>query len=484
MNLYTPLLTDFYQLTMAYGYWQQGMHERRGSFNLLFRNNPFNGNYALSCGLGSVIEFLKKWTFHQDDLNYLSNLKNSMGQPLFSQEFLDYLAKLSFTCDLYAIPEGTIVFPHQALLRIEGPLLQCQLLESPLLNIMNFQTLIATKASRVCRAANKDPVIEFGLRRAQGPDGAVSASRAAYIGGCIATSNALAGKLFDIPVRGTHAHSWVTAFNDELTAFDAFAQAMPNNCVLLVDTYHSLQGVQHAIEVGKRLRQEGADLLAIRLDSGDMASLSIAARELLDAAGFHRTGILASNCLDEYVIRDLKTKGATISSWGVGTHLATAYDQPALDGVYKLSALCNAKGAWEYKLKLSEQEIKISNPGRHQIRRFFYNEQYVMDVIYDLSLGIDDTPIAYLLDQPGKYKHLNDIDGFVDLLAPVCEQGIMQSQPDSIHQIREHAIEASDNFYQAHGETVYPVGLEKNLYELKNQLISELKNKNKSTLVS
>jgi nicotinate phosphoribosyltransferase len=473
---YSPLLTDLYQLTMAYGYWKLQMHEQEAVFHLLFRKNPFKGNYALHCGLASIIDFLKHWRFSEDDLAYLATLKNSLRGPLFSQEFLDYLSKLTFTCDLDAVPEGTVVFPNAPLIRLQGPILQCQLLESPLLNMINFQTLIATKASRVCRAAAGDPVIEFGMRRAQGPDGALSASRAAYIGGCVATSNTLAGKLFDIPVRGTHAHSWVTAFPSEQEAFAAYASVMPHNCVLLVDTYGTVDGVMHAIEVGKKLRAEGADLLAIRLDSGDMADLSVKARKLLDAAGFKKTGILASNSLDEYVISDLKRQGATISSWGVGTHLATAYDHPALDGVYKLSALRNKKGKWEYKLKLSEQAAKVSNPGRHQVRRFFCNDQYVIDVIYDLELGITDSPEAIVLDhQTQQIKKLDDFDAFVDLLQPIFRGGELIQEMESIHAIRNNAITEAAYFYRTHGETSYPVALEKNLYELKQKLIKELK---------
>lgn len=474
-STFTPLLTDLYQLTMAYGYWKLNMHEKTSAFHLLFRKNPFKGNYALSCGLASVVEFLKAWRFQADDLAYLATLKNSHQGPLFEQAFLDYLGQLRFTCSMDAIPEGTVVFPHIPLLRIEGPLLQCQLLETPLLNMINFQTLIATKASRVCKAAAGDPVIEFGMRRAQGPDGALSASRAAYIGGCIATSNTLAGKLYDIPLRGTHAHSWVTAFPNELQAFTAYAEIMPHNCVLLVDTYGTVEGVKNAITIGKKLRNEGADLLAIRLDSGDMADLSVKARKLLDDAGFEKTGILASNSLDEYVIKDLKAKKAAISSWGVGTHLATAYDQPALDGVYKLAALRDDNGKWIHKLKLSDQEVKISNPGRHQVRRFFSNDQYVMDVIYDLELGISDSPDSILLNAELQHKKLNDYDASVDLLEPVFINGDHVQPPKSIHNIRKDAIAEVSYFHRTHGDAVYPVGLEQNLYHLKQELIKEFK---------
>lgn len=460
---------------MAYGYWKLGMHEQESVFHLIFRKNPFKGNYALNCGLASVVDFLQHWRFHQDDLDYLSTLKTPDGKHLFPKKFLDYLQYLKFTCSVDAIPEGTVVFPNTPLLRIQGSLLQCQLLESPLLNLMNFQTLVATKASRVCRAAGDDPVIEFGMRRAQGPDGAISASRAAYIGGCVATSHALAGKLFDIPVRGTHAHSWVTAFPNEEKAFAAYASVLPHQCVLLVDTYNTIEGVKHAIATGKKLRADGGDLTAIRLDSGDMADLSIKARQLLDDAGFKKTGILASNSLDEYVIADLKQQGATISSWGVGTNLATAYDQPALDGVYKLSALQNAKGEWEYKLKLSEQTVKISNPGRHQVRRFFTGEKYIADVLYDLSLGIPDVPEAITLDQASHTLKLDDYDACVDLLQPIFNKGKLVQQSISIHDIRSQAVLETANFIKTHADQPYTVALEKEFFNLKKKLINELK---------
>lgn len=459
---------------MAYGYWKLQMHEQEAVFHLLFRKNPFSGNYALNCGLASVIDYIKQWRFQADDLAYLGTLKNPRGEDLFPSEFLNYLKNLQFTCDLDAIPEGTVIFPNAPLLRIQGPLIQCQLLESPLLNLLNFQTLIATKASRVCRAAQGEPVIEFGMRRAQGPDGAISASRAAYIGGCIGTSNTLAGKLYDIPVKGTHAHSWVTAFPNELDAFAAYANVLPHHCIFLVDTYNTPTGVKHAIEIGKRLRKEGSDLIGIRLDSGDLADLSMQARKLLDAAGFEKTAILASNSLDEYVIKSLKQQGAKISMWGVGTHLATAYDQPTLDGVYKLSALRDKEGHWEYKLKISEQPVKISNPGRHQVRRFFANDQAIIDVIYDLDLGIPETPETVLFD-PALPVRLDDCDAFVDLLTPIFRKGQLVAEQKTIHQLREEAIQEVTHFYQGHGENSYPVALEKNLHEVKQKLIQSLK---------
>jgi len=455
--LISPLLTDFYQLTMACGYWKLGLHEREAVFHLIYRKHPFKGNYAIACGLGSVIEFLNQWKFEKSDLDYLRSLRTPEGIAFFPDEFLDYLQNLRFTGDIDAIPEGTIAFTQEPLMRIKAPLIQGQLLESALLNIINFQTLIATKATRVCKAASPDPVFEFGLRRAQGPDGALSASRAAYIGGCVATSNVLAGKLYDIPVRGTHAHSWVTAFPDERTAFSAYAKVMPSNCTLLVDTFNTIEGVKHAIETGKKLRQEGHELLGIRLDSGDIAALSINARQLLDAAGFTKTKIIASNSLDEYVIQKMKQQGCKIDIWGAGTNLVTAYDHPALDGVYKLSALRDDKGKWVYKLKLSEQAAKISNPGIHQIRRYFSKDKAILDVIYDIESGISDPVIEY--------------DHCMDLLVPIFKNGKIIYSPESIHQIREKTLHEVTKFTKDYPEDTYPLELDKKLQKIKQELI-------------
>lgn len=475
----SPLLTDLYQLTMAYGYWKLGLHEREAVFHQIFRKNPFGGNYTVVSGLANVVDFLRDWRFQEDDLIYLRELNAPDGSPLFPAEFLAYLRDLRFTCDVDAIPEGTVVFPHEPLLRIKGPLLQGQLIESTLLNLVNFQSLIATKATRVCRAAKGDPVLEFGMRRSQGPDGALSASRAAYIGGCAATSNVLAGKLYDIPVRGTHAHSWVTAFPTEVEAFSAYAEVMPHNCVLLVDTYDTVEGVKHAITVGKELASRGAKLRGIRLDSGDMTTLSIKARKLLDAAGFHETEIIASNSLDEYVIEKMKGRGAKVSVWGVGTNLMTAYDHPALDGVYKLSALRDENNQWQYKLKISEQPIKVSNPGIHQVRRFFIDESNFMDVMYDTELGIPESPDVKILDNHATHKKITDYDAFVDLLVPVFQKGKYIYPEESIHDIRKRAQQETELFVTTHGNEVYPVALEQQLSAVKEQLLKKLKKSEK-----
>ena len=377
------LLTDLYQLTMASGYWREGLADREAVFYHYFREPPFGGGFAIAAGLGTVLQWLRDFRFRDDDIAYLACLRGQGDLPLFGPDFLDYLAGLSFRCDVEAVPEGTVVFAEEPLVRIRGPLLQCQLAETALLNIVNFQTLIATKAARVCVAAGSDPVLEFGLRRAQGVDGGLSASRAAYIGGCAATSNVLAGKLHGIPVRGTHAHSWVLAFESEPDAFEAFARTMPHNCVLLVDTFDTLKGVRQAATVGCKLRDLGFRLSGVRLDSGDLAELSIEARRILDAAGLEDAAIVASNDLDEYGIADLKARGSRVGVWGVGTSIVSARGQSALGGVYKLAMLRDASGRWEAKAKRSEDASKASTPGILQVRRYRDGSSMKADLIYD-----------------------------------------------------------------------------------------------------
>ncbi|WP_339727476.1 nicotinate phosphoribosyltransferase [uncultured Gimesia sp.] len=469
------LLTDLYQLTMAQGYWKSGRSEREAVFHLFFRSNPFQGGYTIAAGLEYVLEYLKQFQFSVDDIEYLSQLEGNDGQPLFAGEFLTYLSELKLSCDLDAVPEGTVVFPHEPLVRVTGPILQCQLMETALLNLINFQTLIATKSARICAATGGDPVLEFGLRRAQGIDGGLAASRAAYIGGCAATSNVLAGKLFKIPVKGTHAHSWVMSFDDELTAFEEYADAMPNNCVFLVDTYNTLDGVQNAIQVGLRLRETGHEMVGIRLDSGDLASLSIEARQLLDAAGLTNVAIVASNDLDETVIASLKAQGATIAVWGVGTKLVTAYDQPALGGVYKLGAIKNEAGNWEPKLKLSEQAIKTSTPGMLQVRRFQNETGAVADVIYnEFNAKLDAIVMVDPLD-PTRRRILEDDLNSVDLLVPVVRSGETVYQHEPLITIRQRVQQQLELFHVGVRRQVnphhYPVGLEQELHDLKTERI-------------
>lgn len=470
------LLTDLYQLTMAYGYWKAKITDKEAAFHLFFRQNPFQGGFSITCGLSYALDFLTHFRFDAADAAYLADLRGADGQTLFDPAFLDYLQTLELTCHVDAIPEGTVVFPQEPLVRVQGPILQCQLIETALLNLINFQTLIATKAARVCLATRGDPVLEFGLRRAQGIDGTLAASRAAYIGGCAATSNVLAGKLFGIPVRGTHAHSWVMAFGDELEAFQAYAEAMPNNCVFLVDTYNSLEGVRKAAHVGGWLRERGHDLVGIRLDSGDISQLSVEARKILDAAGFPSAKIIGSNDLDEQAIEKLKAGGATVNIWGVGTNLVTAYDQPALGGVYKLTALRDADGVWQDKIKLSEDPEKMTNPGILQVRRY-HDGTFCEDVIYDEALGMPPVCSAVDLGEPGCQHQLAKRLGWTDLLVPVLRNGRAVYREPSLEEIRDRAQtqlgQLPDGVKHLNAPHGYRVSLESRLYARKAALIRQ-----------
>lgn len=473
------LLTDLYQLTMSYGYWKRHLDKKEAVFHLFFRRRPFNGGFAVAAGLESVIRYLEELKFDQSDLDYLATLKNPVGAPLFEEAFLTYLSTLRFTCDVDAMPEGTIVFPYEPLLRIQGPLIQCQLLESPLLNLINFPSLIATKAARMCVAAQGDPILEFGLRRAQGVDGALTASRSAYIGGCESTSNVLAGKIYGIPVKGTHSHSWVMVFDDELESFQAFAESLPDSCVFLVDTYDTMEGVKKAIEVGKWLRERGKKMVGIRLDSGDLAYLSIRSRILLDEAGFKDAIILASNELDETLISDLKRQGAKIGVWGVGTHLVTGREQPALDGVYKLSAIRDPGGPWKYKLKLSEQMAKVSNPGILQVKRFSLEGQYIADMVYDLQSKVQAPyHIVDPLDST-RFKKLGANLVNQDLLVPIFRQGKRVYDCPPLAKIRAKTMKELDAFDVGIKRFINPhqyvVGMEKSIYDLKVALITNIR---------
>lgn len=482
-NQSLSLLTDFYQMSMSYGYWKAGLDKKEAVFHLFFRKLPFNGGFTIASGLEAVIDYLENFCFDPSDLDYLATLKDKEGNPFFSSEFFDYLGKLKFTCDIDAVPEGTVVFPYEPLLRIQGPLIQCQILESPLLNLINFPSLIATKAARICLAAQGDSVFEFGLRRAQGIDGALTASRAAYIGGCDATSNVLAAKLFGIPVSGTHSHSWVMVFADELEAFQTYAVNLPGNCIFLVDTYNTLEGVKKAIEVGHWLKTQGKSLLGIRLDSGDLAYLSFEARKLLDQAGFTDCKILASNELDETVISELKRQGAQINIWGVGTNLVTGKEQPALDGVYKLSAIRENGQNWRYTLKLSEQMLKVSNPGILQVRRFSSDSEYIADAIYDTQHPIDGD--CHLIDpfDPTREKTIDKETPFTDLLVPIFRQGKRIYDPPSLAHIRQKTKDQLAHFYRGVKRFLNPhqyiVGMEKWLYETKIDLIRKIRSKKK-----
>jgi nicotinate phosphoribosyltransferase len=471
------LLTDLYQLTMAFGYWKSGRAEVDASFHVSFRDNPFGGGFALACGLEPVIEYLRTLRFTAEDTAWMAEQTGNDGLAIFDAEFLDWLLGFEFTCDVDAIPEGTVVFPREPLLSVTGPLVQAQLVETTILNLVNFQTLIATKAARCVIAAEGQPVIEFGLRRAQGPDGGLSASRAAYVGGCLGTSNALAGRLFGIPARGTHAHSWVMAFDTEPEAFEAYAEALPNNCTFLVDTYDTLEGVRNAVEAGRRLRERGHEMIGIRVDSGDLAWLAEQAREILNAGGFPGALIMASNELDEHVIVSLKDQGAPIDAWGVGTHLATGWDQPALGGIYKLSAVREPAGQWQPKLKVTEQTAKVSTPGVLGVRRYKRAAIFAGDMVYDVVQppGGDVTMVDPA--DATRRKTFSAEEPPEELLVPVFRAGARVYEPPELADVRERSFRqleqldpAVKRFLNPHR---YPVGLESGLHELRQRLILE-----------
>ena len=470
------LLTDLYQLTMACGYWKAGVADREAVFHLTFRRPPFGGGYAIAAGLGPALEYLERFRFTPDDLAYLRTLRDPANAPLFPQGFLDHLGAMRWSCTVDAIAEGALVFPHEPLVRVRGPILQAQLVETPLLTILNFQTLIATKAARVVQAARGGAVLEFGLRRAQGLDGGLAASRAAYIGGTAATSNVLAGKLFGIPVRGTHAHSWVMFHGSELEAFRAYGDALPGNCTFLVDTYATIAGIEHAITVGRELRAKGHELVGIRLDSGDLAHLSIEGRRLLDEAGFPGAKIVASNDLDEHLITNIIAQGARIDTWGVGTKLVTAYDQPALGGVYKLGASRDASGVWRDAIKLSEQPIKISNPGILQVRRLRRGDEYVGDVIFDAERGLATPLELHDLEDPLRPASPPEADGFEDLLTTVMRDGERVGPRATLDEARVRAVtdlaRLSPRTRRYANPQPYPVGLDRAVHARKLELIA------------
>lgn len=453
------LLTDLYQLTMAYGYWKNQRHLDDSTFHLFFRKAPFDNHFALAAGLEAAADFIEsQFRFSAEDCAYLESLTGNDERPLFETAYLDYLTELRFSGDIDALAEGTAVFGNEPMLRVRAPILEAQLLETPLLNLINFPTLVTTKAARIVAAADGDPVIEFGLRRAQGIDGAITATRSAYLGGCVGTSNVLAGKRFGIPVKGTHAHSWVMSFDSEPEAFDAYAKTMPNNCIFLVDTWDTIEGVKNAVKVGHRLRENGHEMLGVRLDSGNLAKLSKAARKLLDQAGFPDASIVASNDLDENVIRSLKKQGAAIGVWGVGTKLVTAYDQPALGGVFKLAALRERSSTgWNYRIKKSDSPGKTSNPGIQQIRRSTASDgSPTSDIIYCEELGLSECA-----------KHCGQ-----DLLQPIFRNGDRVWQAPPLAEARDHARAQWELFTSAKIDVKnYAVGLDPRLEAVKTELL-------------
>ena len=468
------MMTDLYQLTMMYGHYVNKT-EGEAVFDLFFRKPSGNSTYAVMAGLEQAIDYINNLHFSEEDLTYLRSLN------LFDEPFLDYLRNFRFNGDIYAIPEGTPVFPGEPLLRVKAPIAEAQLIETTLLTVINHQTLIATKASRVCYAAGEDgKVLEFGLRRAQGPDAGIYGARAAMIGGCIGTSNVLTGQMYHVPVKGTHGHSWVMSFETELEAFRAYARAYPDSCLLLVDTYDTLrQGVPNAITVFKELREAGHEPIGIRLDSGDLAYLSKEARKMLDEAGFPNTSIFASSDLDEEVIYDLRSQGASIDTWGVGTKLITSENAPSLGGVYKMTAM-EKDGVLIPKIKLSENEFKITTPGYKKLYRIYDSRSHkaLADLICLDEEEIDTSQPLTIFDPIDTWKRMTLTHYTLrPLLVPVFVRGKQVYQSPALSQIQAYAkLEISylwDEYKRLRKPHLYKVDLSEKLYELKQRMIKE-----------
>lgn len=472
------LLTDFYELTMMQGYFKNQTNETV-VFDAFYRKNPSGNGYAICAGLEQVIEYIKSLHFDYDDIAYLRSLS------IFDEDFLDYLAGFHFTGDIYAIAEGSVVFPMEPLIKVVAPIMEAQLIETAILNIINHQSLIATKAARVCYAAKGDSVMEFGLRRAQGPDAGVYGARAAMIGGCVGTSNVLCAKKFQVPALGTHAHSWIMSFEDELEAFRKYAALYPDNITLLVDTYDTLRsGVPHAIQVFQELKDAGKmpKVYGIRLDSGDLAYLSKKARALLDNAGFTDASICASSDLDEYLIDSLKTQGATINSWGVGTNLITSKDCPAFGGVYKLAAI-KKDGIFIPKIKLSENQWKITNPGNKTVFRIYEKEtgKIKADLIALVGESFDEDKPLLLFDPMATWKktHLQPNTYTIkEILIPIFQNGQCVYESPSVMDLRKKCKEELDTLWDETKRLINPhdvyVDLSDKLYTMKHHLLDEM----------
>ena len=474
------LLTDLYELTMMQGYFQHKDQNETVIFDAFYRANPGEGGYSVAAGLEQVIQYIKELHFSEEDIEYLA------GLGIFGRDFLDYLKDFKFTGDIYAIPEGSVIFPREPLIKVIAPIMQAQLIETAILNIINHQSLIATKAARVCYAARGDGIMEFGLRRAQGPDAGTYGARAAVIGGCIGTSNVLCGRLFDVPVKGTHAHSWIMSFPDEYTAFKTYAEMYPSACILLVDTYDTLKsGVPNAIRVFKEMREAGVPLTfyGIRLDSGDLAYLSKKARKMLDAAGFPDAVISASNDLDEFLIDSLKVQGAAITSWGVGTNLITSKDCPSFGGVYKLAAIMDKDGHFIPKIKLSENSEKVTNPGNKTIYRIYEKEsgKIKADLICLAAETFDENEPLLLFDPLEPWKKTKLPGGSYtmrEIMIPVFRNGECCYESPKVMDIREYCRKELDTLWDETRRLVNPhkvyVDLSKKLYDMKIELLDRM----------
>jgi len=473
------LLTDLYELTMMQGYFERGDNDVV-VFDMFFRSNPCQSGYSIVAGLAQVIDYVKNLHFTYDDVVYLRSLK------IFNEDFLNYLSGFHFTGDIYAIPEGTVVFPKEPLVKVIAPIMEAQLVETAILNIVNHQSLIATKTSRIVYAADGDGIMEFGLRRAQGPDAGLYGARAAMIGGCVGTSNVLAGEMFDVPVKGTHAHSWIMSFPDEYTAFKTYANLYPNSCTLLVDTYDTLKsGVPNAIRVFTEMREAGIPLTnyGIRLDSGDLAYLSKKARKMLDEAGFETAVISASNDLDEYLIHDLKIQGATITSWGVGTNLITSKDCPSFGGVYKLAAIQRPDGTFRSKIKLSENTEKITNPGNKTVYRIYDKETGKMraDLICFADETFDENEDLLIFDPQATWKKTTLEAGTYtmrELLVPIFRKGECIYESPSVMEIAAYCRQEKETLWDETKRLFNPhrvyVDLSQSLYDLKQKILNKM----------
>lgn len=481
MNFDTmSLVTDFYELTMMQGYYNYGSFNKTVVFDVFYRVNPSGNGFAITAGLEQVIDYIKNLRFSDSDIEYLNSLNT------FTDEFLEYLRSFKFTGDIYAIPEGTVVFPTEPLIRVKAPIIEAQIIEAAMLNIINHQSLIATKASRVVWAANGDAVMEFGLRRAQGPDAGIYGARAAIIGGCAGTSNVLTGKMFNVPVLGTHAHSWVMSFSSEIEAFRCYAKTFPNACTFLVDTYDTLHsGVPNAIKVFKEMKQDGIELknYGIRLDSGDLAYLSKEARKMLDSAGFADAKITASSDLDEYLIMSLKLQDAKINNWGVGTKLITSDDCPSFGGVYKLSAESDENGNFVPKIKLSDNPLKVTNPGIKKVLRFYNKStgKIKADLICLEEENYNENEKIKLFDHMAKWKKMILTPGtytIKELLVPIFINGECVYNSPDVTEIKAHCKRELETLWDEHRRLanphLVPVDLSDKLIELKNKLIDEL----------
>ena len=468
------LLTDLYQITMGYGFFKHNKHEETVVFDVFFRRNKLI-TYSIAAGLEQAIDYLLSWEFTDDDIAYLRGLN------LFDEDFLAYLKNMKFTGDVYAVKEGEPVFPGEPILTVKAPLIQAQFAETALLNIINHQTLIATKSSKICRAAGKGIVMEFGLRRAQGPDAGIYGARAAIIGGCASTSNVIAGKAFHVPVAGTMAHSWVMDYDSEYEAFKAYADSYPENCLLLVDTFDTLRsGVPNAIKVFQELREKGYKPKGIRLDSGDFAYLSKKARKMLDEAGFEDAIICASGDLDEYSISSLLQQGAKIDSWGVGTKLITSEEMPALGGVYKLSAVIHEDGTQTPKIKLSDNSEKITNPAFKSLYRLYDKESgmAVADLITLRDEQIDESKPLTIFHPIETWKQVT-VENFraEPLHETIVKDGKLTYEFPALSEVKEFSKAELGKFWEEYLRMdmpqLYKVDLSPSLYELKTAMIRE-----------